>query len=110
MRDALEADAVGHRERQFADHLARVAGADRGSEDAVAALPKVNLDQPFRLPVEQRAVDVLELLNDRVDFQTFIARVFFIEPDMGDLWIGVRAPRDREAAQALSAEKERVLD
>lgn len=45
--DLLQAQAVGHCQRDFGNQVAGVAGDDRRADDPVATSPDMNLDEPF---------------------------------------------------------------
>ena len=70
----------------------------------------VHLDEALRLAVEDRSIDVGELLHEGLDADPALLRLGLREADVGDLGIGVGAGRDREGAGPGPPEEEGVLD
>src|SRR5687768_3177999 len=83
---------------------------DRRSENPIGAFADVNLDEAVLLAVDERPIYLTHRYREGLDADPLRTGLVGIQSDVGDLGIGIRARRDGERAQALAAEKERVLN
>ena len=110
VEELAEALLRDHRERHLADHLARVRGHDRGTEDLVAALLRVHAHEALFLAVGDGAVHLAERHVVGVELDAPGLRLVRVDSDVRHLGVGVGTPRHRERRQLLGAEEQRVLD
>ena len=78
---------------------------DGGSQNTITALSHMNFNESLFFAVGHRAVNVLHQDRECRHRDRFFPRLPNIEADMGDLWISISAPGDRQRAQPLAAEK-----
>ena len=103
--DFSEADFVDHCHRNFRNQVARVFGNNRRSYDLVRTLFRMHFDKTFVLSLQNGAVNVGQLLDVGVDFDSGFLRLSFVNPDMGNFRGGVRSLQDDEIADFLFAER-----
>ncbi len=96
-----------HRRDQFPDHLARM-GRNDGTPEDLAFLVVQDLHEARRLCFEHGAVVVLELDLDHGVLDAVGLRLGLRKPDVGDLGVRVRGPRDDEVTGLRAAEEQRV--
>src|SRR6476646_7209783 len=65
--DLPESDAGGHRQHDFADHVAGALAHEGRTDDPVGAPPQVNPKEALVLPVEHGAIDLAQRDSDGVD-------------------------------------------
>ena len=95
-------------QRNLVDHLARMTGDNGRAENPVGPFPDMDLHEAGLLAVGDRAMHVVHRYGEGSHRDVLIARLADVEADVGDLGIGVGAPRNRQRAQSLATEEQRV--
>ena len=70
-RDRLGSGSRFHGDGKFADHVAGMAGHDRGTEDRIGPLFGVNPRKPFVFPVQNRSINLVQFVGIGFDFDPF---------------------------------------
>mmetsp|Transcript_3026 Transcript_3026/g.9055 ORF Transcript_3026/g.9055 Transcript_3026/m.9055 type:complete len:260 (+) Transcript_3026:118-897(+) len=107
--EEAEADLCLDSQRELGDHLAGVRRDDGRAEDFICALFAVDLDKAFVVALEDGAVDMCQRRRVRVALEAERGEVALVEADVGNLWLGERAPRDQQLGEFHVAAKERIL-
>ena len=100
----------GDRKRDAIDHFPGMAGDDGGAENSIAALSHMNLHKSVLFAISHGAVDVVHQDRECRDRNAALARLPNVKSDMRDLRIGIGAPGDRQCAQPLATEEQRIPD
>ena len=83
---------------------------DGCAQDAIRSLPAMDLDESFTLAFENRAVNRGHVDPERIDRDSLLCGIVFVEADVGNFRIDVGTPRNRQGACPAAPEKERVAD
>jgi hypothetical protein len=97
-RQRAKAHARPDGQRDAVDHFTGMARNHSGTKNAVRILPDMYLDEPLRHAVRHRAVNVVHQDGEGSDRDIRFARVKRVKSDMGNLWVGIGAPRDHQSA------------
>src|ERR1700677_5179775 len=90
----LQAYPRNHRQRYLIDHLTGMPSDDCGAEYLVATITNVDFHKTTLLAVDDGAVDVMHWDGKGLDPDVAFPRLFDIETAMGNLRVGVSAPRN----------------
>jgi hypothetical protein len=82
--DGLEAEFAFHREREFANQLARVRGNHRRADNVIRAFANMDTYEAFCFAIENRAVHFTQLLRERVHFDAYLSGLLLVKTDVGD--------------------------
>ncbi len=102
--DLPQSYARRHGEGELGDHFPRVPGDERRPEDLVRSFLNVNLQKALFLAVEDSPVHVRKLQGEGLHGDAPFDGVILIQPYVGDLRVGVGAPRDGQRASPRSSE------
>ncbi len=76
----------------------------------VAAFAHMYFDETFRFSIENGPVYSVKLLHEGLYCDALRLGFFFIEPDVGNLRIGIGTPRDRQCTGLGPPEAQRILN
>src|SRR6187399_1508847 len=85
-----------HRHGKLTDHLACVRRYDCGSKYLVRALLNVNPRETLFFSIEDRTIDLIELVGVSFDLDAILFCIPLIQPDMGNFRIRKGTPRHDE--------------
>ena len=81
-------------------------GDDCRPENCVGASLDVNLNEPLFIAVGDGPVHIFKGPNERLDRDTPLAGLLFVQPHAGNLRVSVGAPGNGQPTQSLSPEKQ----
>src|SRR5450631_1708295 len=90
----LQAYPRNNRQRYLIDHLTGMPSYDCGAEYLVAAITNVDFNETAFLTVDDGAINVMHRDSKGLDPDVAFARLLDIEADVGNLRVGVSAPRN----------------
>ena len=86
----------GYRQRQLANHLTGMARHDRAAENFACLLVVMNSPKACGFTVKYGAIDFTQRLRNCRHVEACSTRVFFMETDVSDFRVGIRAPRNHQ--------------
>ena len=82
---------------------------DRCAQEFVAAFPDVDFDKALYLAIEKRSIHIVQFLHERLHWYSLLLCFLLVEPNMGDLWIGIGAPGYGLRVLALARPRNKVF-
>src|SRR5579883_1324195 len=95
----------GDGERESIDHFACVLRDNGSAQDSIRTVSYVYFYESLIFPIGNRPIDVMHENRESLYGYALLARFANIETDMGDFWMGIGTPGDRQRTKSLAPQE-----